>query len=357
MLLATGGILALLLRKDWLLPALLVFGALAYVAILSFYPDGRYLYPAIPLWALSTGAGYAALSGKMPVARLFLPTRLVPVVIGLATIVGCTGTAGQRAGDPTRQTVEQLAREGFAALNTSDLVTAKDRFQASMQLSNTFAPTHFGLASIAFHQGDTEEALRQVATAIELVPYYAEAYFLQATIQGQTSHAVAKQVLRTGLGYRPDYAPAMYLLGFLEIRDENYLDASHWFLEYIAHNRAAVDWVIDFCEGASHSMQPCSSALVTRLQSAANSANVLHYGRMSADIWQYLNKNTMEFGTQVWMPLDRNIGTYLGVCFEELGDTKAALQYFEWQLALTSGNDELEKHTQELRQKLSGGKN
>ncbi len=94
---------------------------------------------------------------------------------------------------------------------------------------------------------------------------------------------------------------------------------------------------------------PCELQTVTQLDEILGSRNPLRSGRLSDRAWQYLHKATWEFGTYWWKPNDSQLGMYVGICNEELGDLPTALNYYQWQLDIEPGNDRLIAHLNSLR--------
>jgi rhomboid protease GluP len=123
-----------------------VVGGFAVAALVGLQPvpgwDGR---PGrTPLWR-------AAVAGLLGLV-------LAALLAGLLNLPGINGAP------------YVAARQGFVALEHGDLQGARDRFGSLLQLDPYLGEAHYGMAEVAFSEGDYQEAARRLLLAFQLTP-------------------------------------------------------------------------------------------------------------------------------------------------------------------------------------------
>ena len=346
-LLAAAGLAALVRDRQLLLPVVLASALSAYVLVLGVYPEGRYLLPALPLLALSAAAGYKALEGRWPWLRQTgYASPAVALLLSLATLWAPPAAAAAES-----HAISEAFRQcslGFAALRRDDLFAAREAFTASLDEVSTCAPSHVGLATLSQLDGDQQGAGEHLLRAIEITPYYAEAYQMLANIEYEADSQAAVEHLRECIARRPDSAGCHLLRAKIDMAKERFGDALAGFERYMLLTRATHERALAFCNERVWQRQQAADQ-----KEILDSENPLRSGMMTNFCWSYIHQATKEF-TGLWAVDDADLGADVGLCHEKLGDLERALEFYDWHLALASGptDETLAAHVDALSRKV-----
>lgn len=340
------GLVILLRQRQWLIPAIVVFALSPYVLLLGFYPEGRYIHPQLPLLALGAAVGYGALEQRVPWVLTNHSRRLaIALLMGLAPVLAPSAATATTA----LSAASSQCREGVVALRQGRVESARKAFTGSVTVNPVFAPAHFGLASVSHVSGDQEAAREHLRDILEITPYFAEASFMLGDLVFDEDPGAARDYLDGCVDHRPDFSPCHFLRAKLDMTQGRFAEALAGYQQYMKLNRLTHGIERASCNVNGRWSNPCELEMVAELDEILDSRNPLRSGSLSERAWQYLHKATGEYGTYAWKPNDTQLGMYVGICNEELGDLPTALNYYQWQLDLEPDNDRLVAHLNSLR--------
>jgi Flp pilus assembly protein TadD len=134
---------------------------------------------------------------------------------------------------------EENSVAAFTALRQGEFARAHDIFNEVLADNPRYAPAHFGQGLAGFNMAQFEKGDAAFRKAIDIFPWYAEAYVALATMYGYAGdEEKGAALLRQCLEARPDFVPAHLLLAQFNLQLQRHGAA-------LAHYEAYIDGVLD----------------------------------------------------------------------------------------------------------------
>ncbi|SVD11751.1 uncharacterized protein METZ01_LOCUS364605, partial [marine metagenome] len=308
---------------------------------LGFYPEDRYLFPLIPLYALIAAASFGPLSDRWSYLRERRHLFLIPVSALLFATTAWKQEQSQGSwwiAKPFVKSQEALAhcRNAVQLARKRDFQGARRDFDSCAEQLPSFAPAHFGLATVRYSMGEKTMAEQSLRQALDMVPYFAEAHVMLGDLLSEHAPNEARSQFNSCIDARSDFSPCYLSMAILDFQEHRYEAALTGFETYMALNRQALRNAQEVCNSKKESrwMAPCSDNVLGQLHDVTDSDNPLVSGMMSGIVRDYLYMRTRSYGTDAWAPVDRRLGLQVGVTHEALGNLEEARRYYRRHLDL-----------------------
>ena len=349
-------------RRDFALPLVVPLCLLPQFLWVYFQPDddlNRYMARALPVVLIFVGIGLQGVCQRVvnhfgQVGRREI--ALLPAYISagvLAVLLSAIPYSLYRLALPALSPVEyfkhhQSAKRIHFELQEIGFIVQKRNIRKEVVLSRinalidenpVYAPTYYAAAIVYYVSGEFDEAIGHLETALEIVPYYAEAGELLAELyirRGELEKA--SEVVEGLIKRRPDFTVSYLLAGQIHAHNRRFGLAIDSFQRYLSANReqhrGALEREVRVFQRDGHPPEYVA-------ESRENLANIERpeFGLFTDGLWSFMTEGLN--GLVAGRPMDSNLYHVLALLYLHTQDFDMAKRHLMIALELSPDVDAL----------------